>query len=416
MLSFVPAAFASTGAVWTTDDTCGGVNINLFELKADVYLNGGPQGGGGGLPDGNYYVQVTDPSGSVVLGKTVGATAIVSGGQFVQCYQLIDILYTGSSNFVAKGYDDTPNTGGEYKVWASKEPDFSGGTNKTDNFKVEEGNTGGGGDEQGSISGVKFLDLNLDTEFVDEDGIAGWQIELWQYTGEGTPSTCDGTDWSLVDTTSTDGDGYYYFAVDLLNYYKVVEVFPNDSECGDWEATTDTCHIVNLTAEPYTAENQNFGNVCFNTGGLTMGYWKNHSGEAKGPKADSRYDDTYNSLPIDLGSCLTVDDPKEAYDIFTAAKANDTGKKMLAAQLLAAELNLIKFSSCEYGDAVYAGNIEDFEGWPVTQIVEAAEALLCDENAEKPEVVKMIEVLDQLNNNGEGSRVLVNPKIGRAHV
>jgi|GEM_PF-3912476 len=48
LCGIVPAAFASTGAIWSTDDTCGGVNFNLFQFKDDVYLNGGPQGGGGG--------------------------------------------------------------------------------------------------------------------------------------------------------------------------------------------------------------------------------------------------------------------------------------------------------------------------------------------------------------------------------
>jgi hypothetical protein len=45
--------------------------LNLYELKADVYLNGGPPPNApctaAGLPNGIYYVQVTDPSGGTLL-------------------------------------------------------------------------------------------------------------------------------------------------------------------------------------------------------------------------------------------------------------------------------------------------------------------------------------------------------------
>ena len=60
-----------SGAIYTTDDGCGGVNINLFPNKDAVYLNGGPQGGGPGLDEGNYYVKVTEPDGTL-LGSSIG--------------------------------------------------------------------------------------------------------------------------------------------------------------------------------------------------------------------------------------------------------------------------------------------------------------------------------------------------------
>ena len=37
---------ALTGAIYTTDPACSGVNINIYASKDDVNLNGGPQGGG----------------------------------------------------------------------------------------------------------------------------------------------------------------------------------------------------------------------------------------------------------------------------------------------------------------------------------------------------------------------------------
>src|SRR4051812_28420618 len=65
MFLYVGTAFALTGAVFTTDSTCTGVDLNIYDSKADVYLDGGPHhSGSAGLPDGHYFVQVTTPSGT----------------------------------------------------------------------------------------------------------------------------------------------------------------------------------------------------------------------------------------------------------------------------------------------------------------------------------------------------------------
>src|SRR5438445_13307090 len=63
---------AFTGSIYTTDSTCTGVNLNIFSSKNDVYLDGGPQGGGSGLATGYYYVKVTEPDGTL-LGTSVGS-------------------------------------------------------------------------------------------------------------------------------------------------------------------------------------------------------------------------------------------------------------------------------------------------------------------------------------------------------
>ena len=130
---------ANSGAIHTTDSSCTGVNLNVdFASKQDVYLEGGPSGQGGtGLADGEYYVQVTEPDGTV-LGTSVGSSdptpVTVVNGSFVECYQLWAILIKASDR--TQGYDDTSNTGGEYKVWISSTADFTNSTTKTDNFKV----------------------------------------------------------------------------------------------------------------------------------------------------------------------------------------------------------------------------------------------------------------------------------------
>lgn len=70
-----PAAAAPpstiSGAIFTSDVSGVPVNLNIYEAKEDVYLNGGPginaPDGAAGLPDGTYSFQVTDPSGKVLL-------------------------------------------------------------------------------------------------------------------------------------------------------------------------------------------------------------------------------------------------------------------------------------------------------------------------------------------------------------
>ena len=62
-----------TGAIFTTGASCDGTNINIFTSKTDVYVDGGPaHQGAAGLPDGFYYIQVTEPGGAL-LGTSVAA-------------------------------------------------------------------------------------------------------------------------------------------------------------------------------------------------------------------------------------------------------------------------------------------------------------------------------------------------------
>ncbi|MDX6306388.1 MAG: hypothetical protein QOI77_3357, partial [Blastocatellia bacterium] len=140
-----------SGAVFTTDFGCNGNDLNIYTSKAAVYINGGPaHPGAAGLPNdadtpnGVYYVQVTDPNGTV-RGQSAGVVVHVAGNAFVQCYKLIDIVKSASSSFVDNGFDDTANPGGEYKVWVSTVPTFDNDSTKTDNFKVKcEGDDCGG--------------------------------------------------------------------------------------------------------------------------------------------------------------------------------------------------------------------------------------------------------------------------------
>src|SRR5437867_3241929 len=68
-----PSAFANvSGAIFTTTSDSSIVNKNIYDLCSDVYLNGGPQNEhcddlSAGLPQGDYYFQVTTPGGQVLL-------------------------------------------------------------------------------------------------------------------------------------------------------------------------------------------------------------------------------------------------------------------------------------------------------------------------------------------------------------
>lgn len=117
---------SSTGAIWTTDSSCSVVDGNIFNNKSDVFLNGGPQNNNSsGLEDGEYYIKVTTPDGDP-LGESSPVTVSVINGQFDHCIDLYDLT----------NFDNTTNAGGVYKVWASKDENFSNNCSKTDNFKV----------------------------------------------------------------------------------------------------------------------------------------------------------------------------------------------------------------------------------------------------------------------------------------
>jgi len=163
VLNMAAMAQQVSGAIFTTDIDSNFVNGNVYDFMDDVYLNGGPRPNApctaAGLPDGDYYFQVTDPSGSMLLSTDdiSHRTVRVKNG-------LIDVHYgiyhatgdgkcanpaSGKINITVQLYPfaPTPNPGGEYKAWMTKVGDydmtmtkgsfgFIPSKSKTDNFKV----------------------------------------------------------------------------------------------------------------------------------------------------------------------------------------------------------------------------------------------------------------------------------------
>jgi hypothetical protein len=164
-------ADAPSGAIFTTVADGSEVNFNIYPSKDAVYLDGGPGPGApqtaAGLDDGVYVFQVTDPSGKTLLSTdpVVCRQFTVSGGIITDvapsaaagCAHVtgVDVDH-GAITVQLMPYNDTPNPGGEYKVWITMVTDYAcfpdlsqvdctvrgskhgfvPADSKTDNFKV----------------------------------------------------------------------------------------------------------------------------------------------------------------------------------------------------------------------------------------------------------------------------------------
>jgi hypothetical protein len=324
-----------SGAIFTTDQPCIGTNVNIFGDKADVYLDGGPtHEGAAGLPDGEYYVKVTEPDGAL-LGTSIGATdetpVTVSGGSFVTCYQLAAILVQASDGLA--GYDDTTNAGGEYKVWVSSVSTFDNELTKTDNFKVRTVE-GGGEPPQATLNVVKFYDANANG--INDDGaqnaITGWKVRIQ-----------DGIDFIRYTPVSI---------VVEPDDYTVTEFAPLET---NWMSTTANPVYVTLAdGDDRTVE---FGNLCIGQGGgLTLGFWSNKNGQALIGATDLQMlRDLHLIQPQKASPFWQAFDPTSA----SAVKSwllNATATNMaymLSAQLATMELNVFN-NKVDGGSLIYA--------------------------------------------------------------
>lgn len=155
MISMLPQLHAAgklSGAIFTTTVDGAIVNANTqYGSKCDVYLNGGPgphaPARAAGLPDQDYYFQVTDPSGAALL-----STDKVSARRFTVIGGVI-AGYSGSGGPVhpagvsvgggrtirlanqdcPSDFLDTSNGGGVYKVWVTPVNAFVGNPDLVDN-------------------------------------------------------------------------------------------------------------------------------------------------------------------------------------------------------------------------------------------------------------------------------------------
>ena len=358
-LTLIPGVSAAPtpGAIFTTNSTCDGTNINIYSSKDAVYLDGGPaHPGAAGLPDGEYYVQVTAPDGTL-LGTSLGTgdetPAVVVGGEFQSCYQLSAILIKASDS--TPGYDDTPNPGGEYKVWASAVSTFNNGDGtKTDNFKVKCLDCDPE-PPQGTLNVIKFYDANANG--INDDGqlITGWRISIQ-----------DGMNY-IRDTPVS-------ITVDPDDYV-VTEADPIETS---WRHTTP--NPVNITLHDGEDPTVEFGNLCLGAGGgLTLGFWSNKNGAKviTGPP---------NRLPGVLSLCLRNADGSLLGSVslgnfqkFLLNASATNMANMLSAQLAAMHLNVasggVNGSALIYAPGATGANSLGYA--TVNQVIAEASAELC---------------------------------------
>ncbi|MGS0692544.1 hypothetical protein [Shewanella sp. 30m-9] len=237
------AANALSGAIFTTTADGGIVNENVrYGSKLEVYLDGGPRmnapASAAALPDGNYYFQVTDPSGKQLLsldpvdcrevkiengvitqylgesrayldkGKLVSCTEFPTNGKkTITVHEFNPDIDHGGTPLNAMviqlyPYADTPNKGGVYKAWMTPTDKYSEQNEgfhgfipryaKTDNFKVKEKKP-----QYGIIALRNYHDANLNCRLdLGEKFI--WQ---WQYGIE------DGLNVRNDDNTNDESSG-----------------------------------------------------------------------------------------------------------------------------------------------------------------------------------------------------------------
>ena len=303
---FAVSAYAAGGffgAIFTTFNDGATVNGNIYPNKDAVYLNGGPQNANAnGLPNGTYYFEVTDPSGAVLLSldpavcrQVTVANNVVSGASLASggCAHANGAFnpVNGSTPVQLQPFADTPNHGGEYKVWLIRQASttsivgdpstsrvlaFLNSNVKTDNFKVNA--TTRCTDDCGDITigGSKYYDANANgIKDPAEVPIEGVRIEIT--INGGTPiiavTGADGT-WSLPGVP----DGATY---------SVRELLPITCETGTyWVQTGPVADSNGFQGYNGTANgdvtNLDFGDICFGpaSGGLTLGYWSNKNGQS----------------------------------------------------------------------------------------------------------------------------------------
>lgn len=415
-----------TGAIYTSKGDGTTVNGNVYDDCCDVFLNGGPPPNApctsGGLPDGEYYFQVTDPAGSVLLSSDdiSRRKVLVSGGKITaylggasgDCDHQVGLgKCEGAISVQLMPFDETPNPGGEYKVWITPVADYSPGSGtfgfvpgntKTDNFKCrqheeceeppcdEPPNT--------AIGGVKYYDLNLDGVLTPgEVGIEGWRIDV-SFT---LPDATNGT-----VTTFTDSTGTWALVFPAGTTYTACEVIPPASSyiqtgplsgatTADGNATASATKCWEGTVAAADTSDLNFGNVCLGAGGgLTLGFWSNKNGQRAIANCTS-LGGTAGTLAFLSGLCLRNADGSNfdptSYDgnpsstafrpwILSANAVNMS--YMLSAQLAAMELN-VRCGSVNGASLIFAGTNPTGCSVPVSATgFISVNALMADANAE----------------------------------
>lgn len=411
-LALVPITTSAdpvAGAIFTTDIGCSGVNLNIYNFRTDVYLDGGPaHTGAAGPTDGLYWIYVTDPSGATML-STKQASVTVVNGEFTACVNL----------YAATGYTVTPNPGGEYKVWATtvqvgldNVAGLVDSQSKTDNFKVRsfdciagEPTCPTGGDaNDADINVIKFYDANANGQY---DGTISNDVSMsWLVTIADGQTATGLTPISLLVLANTLPDPNYTVseATPIQNNWFHTFTYVCATLAGG--INTNNCTLSNDNPVALTTLQQGdhrliaFGNVCTGAGGgLTLGFWSNKNGQAlitttnKGQPTDTLQANVQTLLDgLNLrkgdGTFLYTGNPltySQLRSFLLGATATNMAN-MLSAQLAAMELNVytgkVTGSALIYVGTSWNGTTISFTGLnslgfaSVTDVMAAAVASL----------------------------------------
>lgn len=284
------SAAAIHGALFTTD-AVGNVNVNQYDSKAAVYLDGGPPPNApctaAGLDDGTYVFQITNPSGTVLLSSDAisDRTFVVSGGVIVSASTHSTVVGTcpGAVAVQMAPFDDTPNNGGVYKAWVTRQSDyianggFSPGSTKTDNFHVKLPSVT---PETADLNVYKFYDANGNGLWDGtEQPLFGWAMQVTN--GNGFDQT--------KPTLSPDGLATWTGLSVADNPYAVTE----GTAGGTWHQSASIVNgaptlnspenpVTGLVLQAGQTAEVDFGNYCTCiSGGKTITWWTSYSGQTK---------------------------------------------------------------------------------------------------------------------------------------
>jgi len=200
----------------------------------------------------------------------------------------------------------------------------------------------------GCICGYKFNDTNMNGiwDMCTEEGIEGWEIQLWQ-------------DGRMIAWTLTDRDGHYSFCGLRIGDYTVIEgaqegwLPTSSTEIGvsierSGQLVSDV-NFLNFFADPCICVDKEVEGELYTFTSHTQGFWKNHPCEWVG------------ILPGDMFpwvDSVMYPDGLTYMQVFNTPPAGDA-TLILAHQYIAAKLNDLKWGAPE-GYAEFIADAEEF--------------------------------------------------------
>ena len=244
-----------SGAIFTTLSDGSAVNANQYSLSCSVYLDGGPgphaPAKAAGLPDGDYYFQVTNPSGSLLFSTdpVSNRRVHVANGVFVAYTgfggpphptgldrdhpELGAITISVANTTCPSDFLLSPEAARAYKVWVTPVGSFLGDPAQVDN-------SCSGGCFHGFVASTSKTDnftlgpsfcLIVQKQFLEFDG-----------------SLVPGTPWEF-DVTDPTGVVDSYFT-DLTGQVKVCGLAPGAYTVAEDPYATTYSLTVNGVSQP----------------------------------------------------------------------------------------------------------------------------------------------------------------------